>query len=61
MYLLLGVRFYQNQLFKSSNKLLRGVVAVVWQLYLLQNWRSGMEMRVQMVLFPIGQCFPYVS
>ena len=59
MYLLLGVRFYHNQLFKPFNKLLRGVVAVARQLFLLQNWRmSRMEMRVQLVLFLNGQCFP---
>ena len=62
MYLLLGVRFYHNQLFKPSNKLLRGVVAVARQLYLLQNWRmSRMEMRVQHVLFPNGRWFPWLS
>ena len=59
MYLLLGVRFYHNQLFKPFNKLLRGVVAVARQLFLFQNWRmSRMEMRVQLVLFLNGQCFP---
>ena len=59
MYLLLGVRFYHNQLFKPFNKLLRGVVVVARQLFLLQNWRmSRMEMRVQLVLFLNGQCFP---
>ena len=59
MYLLLGVRFYHNQLFKPFNKLLRGVVVVARQLFLLLNWRmSRTEMRVQLVLFLNWQCFP---
>jgi|GEM_PF-3626859 len=62
MYLPLGVRFYHNQLFKPPNMLLRGVVAVARQLSLLQNWSmSRMEMRVQLVLFPNGQWFLWVS